>query len=140
MEKKIKKVSISQIDKVMKEVYVPATTVEWHGVEIVVKKSLTLEDMLKFVSDVVKTCTEQEAGGYMPELKDFAIRLNVVEMYSNVKLPDNVNHKYFILVNSGIVETILENININQYEELILQLTKNLMQSLQLTQMLYVIS
>ncbi len=119
MDKKIKKVSISQIDKVMKEVYVPTTTVEWNGIEIIVKKSLPLDSMLKFVYDTVKTCTEQADGGYMPELKDFAIRLNVVEMYSNVKLPDNVNHKYFILINSGIVESILENININQYYQLI---------------------
>lgn len=119
MSKNTKKVSISQVDKIMKEFYVPTKVVEWSGIDITVTKSLALADMLQFCNDVVKTCTNPENGGYMPELKDFAIRMNVVEMYSNVKLPDNLEHKYYILINSGLVETILENINSSQYFELI---------------------
>lgn len=115
MDKKTKNVSISQIDKVMKETYKDIVLVEWCDIDLEVKKSLAFDDMLQFVHDVVKTCTEQEHGGYMPELKEFAIRMNIVEMYSNVRLPSNLNHKYHILTNSGIVETILDHINTEQF-------------------------
>lgn len=115
MDKKTKNISISQIDKVMKETYKDIVLVEWCDIDLEVKKSLAFDDMLQFVHDVVKTCTEQEHGGYMPELKEFAIRMNIVEMYSNVRLPSNLNHKYHILINSGIVETILDHINTEQF-------------------------
>ena len=115
MDKKAKNVSISQIDKVMKETYKDIVLVEWCDIDLEVKKSLAFDDMLQFVHDVVKTCTEQEHGGYMPELKEFAIRMNIVETYSNVRLPSNLNHKYHILTNSGIVETILNHINTEQF-------------------------
>jgi len=119
MSKNAKKVSISQVDKIMKEYFELTTNVEWKGIDITVTKSLSLADMLQFCNDVVKTCTNPDNGGYMPELKDFAIRMNVVEMYSNVKLPDNLEHKYYILINSGLVEAILEHVNTNQYFELV---------------------
>ena len=36
---KQKRVSISSIEKTMKEIYTPTETVEWNGVEILVKRT-----------------------------------------------------------------------------------------------------
>jgi len=118
MAKKIKRVSISAIDNILKENYQPLKAVEWNGIEVTIKPTLSLQEMLSFANSVFKSCFDSVTGAYLPEAKDFAIRCNVMDTYANFTLPDNMEHKYILAMCSGAVEMVLTHINMSQFNEL----------------------
>lgn len=46
---KSKKISITTLDKVMRETQAPVVNIDWHGVEITIKNTLPFRDVLAFV-------------------------------------------------------------------------------------------
>ncbi len=111
---KQKRVSISAIEKVIKENYTPTETIDWHGVEITIKHSLSLEEMMKFVSLVINSCFS-ESGEYIPESKAFVIKNCVIESYTNIALPSNTSSRYDLIYKSDIVSIILPHIDMEQF-------------------------
>jgi len=118
MAKKIKRVSISALDDIVKQNYRPIKVVEWNGIEVAIKPTLSLEEMLRFADSVTKSCFDIVTGAYLPEAKNFAIRCNVMDTYANFSLPENNEHKYILAMCSGAFEMILDHINMAQYHEL----------------------
>lgn len=114
---KTKKISISTFDKIVKESYDPVATVEWHGQEIVIKRTLSFKEMIEFVDSVTKTCFALNTNAYMPEVKDFAIKSNILEKYANFSLPNNLEHRYELIYFSDAVEVVLNYINHQQFDE-----------------------
>lgn len=55
--------------------------------EFVVKHRLDAEAVKRFVSEVCRCVADVETGEYKPELKDFYIRVAVLENYTNLSLP-----------------------------------------------------
>ncbi len=118
MAKNTKKISISQIDAVIKDTFVPETVVDWHGLELRVARTLTFDDMFGFVNYVVSGCFDKETGTYHPEMKDALVRGAIVSFYSNVNIPDNADHSYNILMRSGVVEEILSYVDDHQFGQM----------------------
>lgn len=116
-KKKIKRISVNAMDEIMKR-YETTEPVNWNGLDVIITKNLPLEDMLAFADSVVKSCFDQTTGAYMPEVKDFVVRTNVMERYANFTLPSKVEHQYDIVMRSGAYEMILNYINIVQFSEL----------------------
>lgn len=112
------KISISAVENVMKELGPQIVEVDWHGNNLVIKKTLSLQEMLSFVDGVVNGCFNQDTFEYMPEAKDFVLMASIVEYYSNVRLPDNIERKYALLHNTDLVSTIVENFDSRQFEEM----------------------
>lgn len=117
-KKKIQKISVNAMDEIMKR-FNSTETVDWNGLQVVIKKSLSLEEMMTFANSVVKSCFDQASGAYMPEVKDFAIRANVLDMYTNFTLPKDLGKQYDMVVQSGAVEMVLNYINYAQFNELV---------------------
>lgn len=116
---KTKKISITAFDKIMKTTAEPPKAVEWNGIEITIKHTLPLEDVITFVNNVSNLCFERESGNYLPEIKVFAIKCCVLEMYANFALPENVEHRYDLIYNTDAFDTVLEHINIKQLNEIV---------------------
>lgn len=117
-KKKIQKISVNAMDEIMKR-FDAVETIEWNGLRVVIKKNLSLEEMMTFANSVVKSCFDQASGAYMPEVKDFAIRANVLDMYTNFTLPKNLSKQYDMVIRSGAVEMVLNYINYAQFNELV---------------------
>lgn len=115
---KVKKISINAWEQVMKNTYTHAYAVDWNGVEVTIINTLSMKEMLAFVDNVVRSCFTQDTITYIPEVKDFAIKSNLVEMYTNVSLPSNLSTRYDLIYRTDLVEVILKNINIAQYSEM----------------------
>lgn len=115
---KSKKISITTFDKIMREKNIPIEIVKWHGIDITIRKTLPLKDALIFVDTVSKSCFESKTGTYMPEVKVFAMKCCILEMYANFTLPSNVEHKYDLIYNTDAVDVVLEHINMRQLNEL----------------------
>ena len=114
-----KKISISAFENIMKDTYTSTKTIAWNGVEITIQRTLSFKDFLTFVDTVVKNCFSIDNNAYMPEIKDFAIRCCVLEMYANFALPINVERKYDLAYCTDAVQTVISEINPEQYNVLI---------------------
>lgn len=118
MAKGEKRVSINAIDAVMKEQFVDGSCKQWRGIDVVIKGTLSFKEMLEFVNDVVMSVI-QDGGDYRPEVMDFATKSNIVLRYTNLSLPDNLEHRYAILYDTDVVEFVCEHINHEQLHEII---------------------
>lgn len=116
-KKKTKRISVNAMDEILKR-FENTETVQWNGLDVVITKTLSLEEMIAFADSVVKSCFDQASSTYMPEIKDFAIRSNVMERYANFTLPSKVEHQYDMVMRSGAFEMILNYINHAQFNGL----------------------
>lgn len=114
-----KKISITTFEKIMKENYTPTKTVEWSGVEITIKPTLSFKEVLSFVDNVTKSCFTTDSGSYIPEVKEFVIKCCILEMYANFAMPTNVERKYDLVYCTDAVNVVMENINRVQLGEII---------------------
>lgn len=123
MANKIKKISISSLDKAIKEHDAengPEAVVSWNGIDVTVKRRLSLYEMMKFVQTVVDNCVRKTDGKYLPEVFDFIINNNIIEFYTNITLPEKAEHRYDILCRCRpLYKLIIEEIDKDQYHEII---------------------
>lgn len=125
MAKNEKRVSINIMDKVMKENFQNTLLDTWYGTEIKITKSISFTDMLSFVSDVVNSCF-QDDGGFMPEVMDFAIKSNILNRYTNVSMPDNLEHRYELIYCTDVIDFVCQRISAGQLQEIISSVSKKL--------------
>lgn len=119
MATKTKKVSVNTIEKIAKENSNLVEKVMWHDIEISVKYRLGLQEMLSFVDGVVKSCFTKDDGTYMPEIRRFAIHSNLIESYTNISLPLNIEKRYGLICYSDIIDLILQHIDRNQFNDMV---------------------
>ena len=118
MAKSEKKVSISMFDKIAKEHFKNEDVIQWHEVDVRVKRTLSLTEMLSFVDDVVESCFHDRLG-YMPEVKDFAIKSNILTRYANFSMPDNLAHRYQMVYGTDAVDVVCSAIDTVQLQEIV---------------------
>lgn len=116
-KKKIKRISINAMEEIMKR-NKNTETISWNGLELAITNTLGLHDMLAFVDGVVRSCFDSETGAYLPEAKDFAIRSSIVNYYTNISLPKNLEHRYDIVMMSELVDVILDSVNQQQFQSM----------------------
>ena len=118
MVNKIKRISINALEKCITSK--PQTVnMEWNGLDITIKTRLSFEEMMSFVDGAAKSCFATDTNVFIPEAKDFVIGCFVIDMYSNLTLPQNVNKKYEIISGCDVVDTILENVDKAQFDTII---------------------
>lgn len=120
MANKTKKIAINALEKCVKEaVGEPVVTKEWRGINVGIKIRLSLAEMMTFVDGVVKMCFTEDGTQYTPEVLDFAIRNNVLEMYANFSLPSNVEKRYELVYGCDVYNTIMETIDRSQFDAML---------------------
>lgn len=118
MAKAEKKVSITMFDKIAKEHFQNESVIQWYDAEVRVKRVLSLTDMLAFVNDVAGSCF-QEGIGFMPELKDFVIKTNILTRYANFSMPEKLEHRYQMVYGTDAVDAVCAVIDTTQLQEIV---------------------
>lgn len=117
-QKKNNKVSVAAIEKAMKENFAgEQKTFNWCGLEIEYKEIISMEHMVTFVDEVVDSCFDKD-GDYIPAFKDFLIRTFTIQLYSNVRLPQDITKQYDILFGGDLYAALVEHINQPQYQSI----------------------
>lgn len=114
MAKKESRISVNKLESVIKENIV---TVPMNGNEeviITIRRTLPLTDMMQFVEDVVSSCVDTETAKYIPEVREFAMRMGILTMYANFNLPSNTEKQYDLLYRTDVVRQVMEHINRDQ--------------------------
>ena len=88
-------ISVTKFEKaVNKDVVV---TVPLEGVEdtdIEITKTISLPSMIEFVENVAESCVDMESGEYTPQVRDFAIKKELLTKYANFTMPTNIEKQY----------------------------------------------
>lgn len=119
MTNKIKMISVNTFEKAVNSTYQPTTVTEWNGLEIVIKKHLSLAEVAKFVDVCVKACFDSDTAVYTPEAKDAAIRSCIVAFYTNITLPESIEKQYELIYHSMILDSITPNIDQAQLKSVV---------------------
>lgn len=129
-------ISISSMDKIMKNIE-ESVTIDFYGEELIIKKYLSFDEMIKFVNEIVNGCFDGEQGIYMPEVKDFLTDINTVLYYSNVRLPEDIRHRYDILIKTDLVEIIKQSIDYGQYDSMMYAISEKIDSRLNINEQLF---
>lgn len=117
---KAKKVSVNSLQKLIKENEGVITCGSGtNEVEIAYKRTLSLDESLKFVNNVISTVfgiseDKPEVQFFAPEYKEYMIRYCVLTMHGNCNMPKNVSSQYEILFGTNIYSKLLSVINTEQ--------------------------
>lgn len=118
MANKKKKISVNDFEKVMKEMYTEDYIVfDWRGIEVTVKRTLGVKEMISFVTGVVNSCFGENLT-YNPEANEFAFNANILSMYANFTMPSNIELQYKLIYCTDAVAAVMEFINPVQLEEI----------------------
>lgn len=93
-------------------------TINWNGIQLNVKRYISLAEMLEFVDYVTKMCFGDDIE-YRPELKDMAIKICTLEKFAGVVLPEDVSKTYDIIYGTDIVRVVYDAIDPEQIAEIV---------------------
>lgn len=119
MAKKEKKIPVSALKGTMSQETVTIPLDGADGVDVVVQKTIPLQEVMQFVADVVASCVDEADGRYMPEVLPFAIKAHVLTSYTNLTLPSDVKKQYDLIYNTKVVDQVVDQINQVQYFEIL---------------------
>ena len=114
----IKRLSLSNLKRIVGVTEKHNKVVRWHTDNITIKRLLTVEEYLQTVRAIIRDCKAPD-GGVAIELLDFAIRLNVIISYAYIELPKQLEEIYYIIYASDLYETICAHANTAQIESII---------------------
>ena len=98
MAKDIERVSINKFEQAVNvDNITTEILLDTQDVEIQIKKTIGLPEMMLFVQEVVEACIDGESGEYLPEAYDFAIRSAVLTHYANFAMPANLEKQYWLV-------------------------------------------
>lgn len=113
------KISIDTLRASMKEQTITVPFDGAEAVEITIKRTLPLQEVMEFVDSVVSGCIDIDTGYHAPETMWFLIRSEVLEKYANFELPDDISERYDLLYGTTAFEQVLKHINETQYDEIV---------------------
>lgn len=93
-------------------------TLMWHGHAVTVRYLIPLIEVTQFINSVMNSCYDKEHDLFMPDMMDFAFRVNVVSRYASVELPGDINKQYSVLYNTDIFDVIVSNVNSSQIKSI----------------------
>lgn len=90
------------------------------GLTLNVRKTLTMNDAMKFISDVVSSCTSVDEGVYTYSAYDFAMKANTISYYAELKIgKSDMSKLYRLIYETNIYDKVMAVINTEQHYELV---------------------
>lgn len=90
------------------------------GMTLNVRKTLPLNDSMRFVTDVVTSCADVDKGEYTYSGYDFAMRANTIAYYAELKIgKSDMSKLYRLMYETDIYDRVRAVINEDQYDALI---------------------
>lgn len=118
MAKKNTRISINKLESVLKDNMVTVPMRGCEEVEITIRHTLPMRDMMQFVEDVVSACVDAEENRYTPEIREFMIAAEILTNYANFTLPSNAEKQYELVYGTDALEQVVEHINPMQMVEI----------------------
>lgn len=120
-----KKISVNALERVVKAYeqagteWSPDIVVTWNDLNVTIHRVLPLNDVINFVESVASACFAKDTHEYLPEVKDLAIRSNILDTYANFTMPKNLEQQLRFVYGTDAVDMVLEHVDRKQFAELI---------------------
>lgn len=79
--------------------------VQYKDIPVTIKGGFALLDILKIADTVADFCFLDD-GEYIPELREFFLRRELLETATNIELPEDIAECYELVMNSGLGEWV----------------------------------
>lgn len=117
MSRKESRISVSKLEATLNPLYTSVILDGTEDVEIKIRYSLPLNDVLQFIQNVVGSVINET--DYIPEILWFSIYTEVLTKYANFTLPKSIERQYDLIYNTTAVQQVMQHINKRQYDEII---------------------
>jgi len=114
-----KKISVSEIMEAVRAEREEDGSFRFHGMDVTVKRVLTIEEMAQFVNDVVSGAFNDETNEYTPEFLELIRRAATISMYTNIELPDDAFDVYELVYSTDLYEKVICLIDQDAYVDMI---------------------
>lgn len=118
MSKKQDRISINKFESILTDNVVTIPLAGAEDVTVMIKKNLSLEEMVQFVSDIVESCIDRENGEFIPESMDFVLKSGLLTKYANFTLPSSYDKQYMLVCGTNAVDQVWPHINQVQFMEI----------------------
>lgn len=88
--------------------------IQWHGKTLIIKTILSLDDIVRLIREILDICVKKDGNYFVPEMVDFAFRSAVIENYSQVELPSDIEERYFVVYAADLFNAIISVANMDQ--------------------------
>lgn len=95
------------------------STIKIGDVDVNIKYTISMDEAFRFSNSVVDLCYSDKDSSYSPEIKDFAIRVNLVSRYTNIELPESTEDKYMFLYATDVFDIVRREVNPRQLRSII---------------------
>lgn len=112
-------IAAEKMMEIMNDRFLSEETIDYYGEELVVKNTIPFEIFCIIVRQVSNICFNKDTGEYMPENLDYAVRLCVIDSYTNIDLPESTEEKYQLIYRTDLWETVMPYINREQFNSLV---------------------
>jgi hypothetical protein len=108
----MKKISTKSIEQYPKQEKIKILPIKLDNfeLEVQVKTSLTVQELIQFETSIVDSVINE--NGYFPSLFSYIFNSSVIQFFTNINLPTDLDKKYDIIVNTDLVDKILDIIGI----------------------------
>lgn len=121
-----KKISIDDARMAMANDYIEFVDATWRGIDLHIHKNLSLREVMDFVHSAVSACFTADTNEYLPEIKDFAIRCCILEMYAEFELPVDTFEKYELVYTTDIVDFVVRYVERDQFNNILASVDKKI--------------
>lgn len=118
--KKNKRIPVNALEKVVKELKEHGeleVVEEWHGIEVTIRKTLPLSEVLEFVSDIETACVMDD-GSILLEVFEFMVKRGIVSRYASFSLPENLEKQYELIYSTGVADFVEKFISFEQIQDI----------------------
>lgn len=119
MAKKDARIPINKFEALLDDNKIVVPLIGADNVNITIRHTLPLKEVLQFVEDVVSLCTDMDEGTYTPEVMYFGVYSGVLTYYANFTLPKDVERQYELIYGTNAVNQVMAHINRTQYDEIV---------------------
>lgn len=94
------------------------TKLNWREQEILIRRTISYDEMSVFVKTVVNACFDEETGAYEPQNRDFMYKYGEILFFTNVELPKETGEAYDIVYALNLNDIIEEHADIHQIADI----------------------
>lgn len=112
----LKTITPREIKQIASTFYEQPKYIMWHGKRIKINPLLSFEESVNLIYSILESCLGNKS--VMVESVEFIFWVMIVEKYTGIKLPDDLECKYKIIYDSDLVDTVKSNINQKQLKSI----------------------
>lgn len=123
-------IAFEEMDKMMDTEFQIVDKVDFHGLNLEVRRLIPYELECGIVQRVSDACFNPETGEWMPEVEDFAKKLSVIAASTNLEIPADAEDQYRLVYQSDLWSVMESHLDEEQMLDITLSIERRVSERL----------